>query len=70
MNQIKQNLKVAQNQQKSYANQKITPREFKTRDHVYLKVSPKKSSVTPCFPQSVKITILAKNYGKLKDVNV
>jgi hypothetical protein len=27
-------------------------------------------SVTPCFPQSVKITILAKNYAKLKDVNV
>jgi hypothetical protein len=27
-------------------------------------------TVTPCFPQSVKITILAKNYGKLKDVNV
>jgi len=27
-------------------------------------------SVTPCFPQSVKITILTKNYGKLKDVNV
>jgi hypothetical protein len=26
--------------------------------------------VTPCFPQSVKITILAKNYGKLQDVNV
>jgi hypothetical protein len=26
--------------------------------------------VTPCFPQSVKITILAKNYGRLKDVNV
>jgi GTP cyclohydrolase I len=26
--------------------------------------------VTPCSPQSVKITILAKNYGKLKDVNV
>jgi hypothetical protein len=25
--------------------------------------------VTPCFPQSVKITILAKNYGRLKDVN-
>jgi hypothetical protein len=29
-----------------------------------------KNDVTPCFPQSVKITILAKNYGKLKDVNV
>ena len=26
--------------------------------------------VTPYFPQSAKITILAKNYGKLKDVNV
>jgi hypothetical protein len=26
--------------------------------------------VTPCFPESVKVTILAKNYGKLKDVNV
>jgi chorismate mutase len=26
--------------------------------------------VTPCFPQSVKRTILAKNYGRLKDVNV
>jgi hypothetical protein len=26
--------------------------------------------VTPCFPQPVKITILAKNYGKLKDVNL
>jgi hypothetical protein len=27
-------------------------------------------NVTPCFPQSIKITILAKNYGKFKDVNV
>jgi hypothetical protein len=27
-------------------------------------------AVTPYFPQSVKITILGKNYGKLKDVNV
>jgi hypothetical protein len=26
--------------------------------------------VTPCFPQFVKITILAKNCGKLKNVNV
>jgi hypothetical protein len=36
------------------------------------KQSPKNLSkpVTPCFPQSVKITILAKNYGKLKDVNI
>jgi hypothetical protein len=66
---IKQNLKVTQNWQKSYADQKRTPREFKTGDHVYLRVRPRKI-VTPCFPQSVKITILAKNYGKLKDVNV
>jgi hypothetical protein len=27
-------------------------------------------AVTPCFPQFVKITILAKNCGKLKNVNV
>jgi hypothetical protein len=27
-------------------------------------------AVTPCFPQSVKITILAKYCGKLRNVNV
>jgi hypothetical protein len=27
-------------------------------------------SITPCFPQSVKITILAKYCGKLRNVNV
>jgi hypothetical protein len=42
--QIKHNLKVAQNRQKSYTDQKRTPREFKTRDHVYLIVRPRKSS--------------------------
>ena len=26
--------------------------------------------VTPCFPQFVKITILTKNYGELRNVNV
>jgi hypothetical protein len=43
--QIKQNLKVAQNKQKSYADRKRTPREFKMGDHVYLKVRPRKSSL-------------------------
>jgi hypothetical protein len=43
--QIKQNLKVAQNRHKSYVDRKRTPREFKTRDHVYLSVKPKKSSL-------------------------
>jgi hypothetical protein len=43
--QIKQNLKVAQNRQKSYADRKRTPREFKTGDHVYLRVRPRKSSL-------------------------
>jgi hypothetical protein len=43
--QIKQNLKVAQNRQKSYADQKRTPREFKMGDHVYLRVRPRKSSL-------------------------
>jgi hypothetical protein len=43
--QIKQNLKVAQNRQKSYVDQKRTPREFKMGDHVYLKIKPRRSSV-------------------------
>jgi hypothetical protein len=43
--QIKQNLKVAQNKQKIYVDRKRTPREFKTGDHVYLKVRPGKSSL-------------------------
>jgi hypothetical protein len=29
-------MKIAQNRQKSYANMKRTPREFKEGDHVYL----------------------------------
>jgi hypothetical protein len=38
-------LKIAQDRQKSYADRKMTPREFKARDHVYLRVRPKKSSL-------------------------
>jgi hypothetical protein len=36
--QIRQNLKIAQDRQKIYANKKRTPQEFKARDHVYLRV--------------------------------
>jgi hypothetical protein len=43
--QIKQNPKVAQDRQKIYVDQKRTPREFKTGDHVYLRVRPRKSSL-------------------------
>jgi transposase InsO family protein len=43
--QIKKNLKITQNRQKSYADRKRTPREFKMGDHVYLKVRLKKSSM-------------------------
>jgi hypothetical protein len=43
--QIKQNLKVPRDRQKSYADRKMTPREFKTWDHVYLRVRPRKSSL-------------------------
>jgi hypothetical protein len=43
--QIKQNLKVAQNRQKSYTERKRTPREFKTGDQVYLRFRPRKSSL-------------------------
>jgi hypothetical protein len=42
---IKQNLKVAQNRQKSYTDRKRTLREFKMGDHVYLRVRPRKSSL-------------------------
>jgi hypothetical protein len=43
--QIKQILKIAQDRQKHYADRKITPREFKAGDHVYLRVRPRKSSL-------------------------
>jgi hypothetical protein len=43
--QIKQNLKIAQNGQKSYGDKKRTPREFKTGDHAYLRFRPRKSSL-------------------------
>jgi hypothetical protein len=43
--QIKQNLKVAHNRHKSYENRKRTPREFKTGDHIYLRVRPRKNSL-------------------------
>jgi hypothetical protein len=40
--QIKQNMKIAHDRQKSYADIKRIPREFKKGDHVYLKVRPRK----------------------------
>jgi hypothetical protein len=43
--QIKKNLKISQDRKKSYADRKRTPREFKTIDHVYLRVRPRKSSL-------------------------
>jgi hypothetical protein len=42
---LKQNLKITQDRHKSYADRKRTHREFKTRDHVYLRVRPKKISL-------------------------
>ena len=42
---IRQNLKVAQDRQKSYADLKRTLREFEGGGHVYVKVKPKKSSL-------------------------
>jgi hypothetical protein len=43
--QIKKNLKIAQDRQKSYADRKRTPREFNTGDHVYLRVRPRNISL-------------------------
>jgi hypothetical protein len=45
MVKIKQNLKEAQDRQKSYADKNKTTREFKVGEHVLLKVKPKKSSL-------------------------
>jgi transposase InsO family protein len=42
---IKQNLKVAQDRKKSYADKNITQREFKVGEHVYLWIKPKRSSL-------------------------
>jgi hypothetical protein len=45
MAKIKQNLKVAQDRQKSYANKNRVFRYFKVGEHVFLKVKAKKSSL-------------------------
>jgi hypothetical protein len=45
MLKIKQNLKVAQDRQKSYVDKGRTCREFKVGDHVFLKVKSNRSSL-------------------------
>jgi hypothetical protein len=45
MLKIKQNLKAAQDRQKSYADKNITHKEFKVGDHVFLKVKSNRSSL-------------------------
>jgi hypothetical protein len=45
MIKIRQNLKIAQDRQNSYADNKITHKEFKVGDHVYLRVKPKRSNL-------------------------
>jgi len=42
---IRKKLKADQDRKKSYADMKIVHREFKVRDHVYLRVNPRKSSL-------------------------
>ena len=44
--EVQQNLKVAQDWQKSYADLKRTPRELNLGDHGYLKVKSNKSSLS------------------------
>ena len=43
--QVQGNLKIAQDQQKSKADLKRTPKEFQVGKHVFIKVKPKKSSL-------------------------
>jgi hypothetical protein len=42
---VEQNLKVAHEEHKSYANKGRTPREFKVGKNIFLKVKAKKSSL-------------------------
>ena len=44
--QVQGNLKVAQDRQKSQADLKRTPKEFQVGEHVFIKVRPKKSSLS------------------------
>ena len=43
--QVQENLKVAQDRQKSQVDIKSTPKEFQVGEHVFIKVRPKKSSL-------------------------
>jgi hypothetical protein len=45
MVKIKQNLKAAQDRQKSYADKNRIHREFKVGDHVFMKVKANRSSL-------------------------
>jgi hypothetical protein len=45
MVKIRQNLKVAQDRQKSYADRQRTHKDFKVGDHVYLQFKPNRSSL-------------------------
>jgi hypothetical protein len=45
LRKVQQNLKEAQDRQKSYANQKRRHLEFQVGDHIYLKVKARKSSL-------------------------
>jgi hypothetical protein len=47
MIKIKQNLKAAQDRQKSYVDNNRNHREFKVGDHVFLKVRTNSSSLKP-----------------------
>ena len=45
LKQVQGNFKIAQEQQKSQADLKRTPKEFQVGEHVFIKVRPKKSSL-------------------------
>ena len=43
--QVQGNLKIVQDQEKSQAELKWTPKEFQVGEHVFIKMRPKKSSL-------------------------
>jgi hypothetical protein len=66
---IRENLRVAQTRQKSYADNRRRPLEFEEGDHVYLKVSPLhyKKKGKECRPKPHTLTEISR-HSKYKSV--
>ena len=69
---IQQNIKTAQERQKSYADKNIIHREFNVCDHVYLRIKPKKSTLhtRSCSKVAHDIVDLMKCWKELDQLHI